>query len=148
MLKLDIHTGDYSEHGECADCGSKTRTIWGYVYRHEEAHCAYYAYWTDRHVERGIRFLLSIGQWGDGTNGTMRSSVGIDCQFVDNVPQLTLIDAVELPWANEELLGKPLKVEEVEGQPIKDEAIAIVNQILADDPRVKEFIAGESPAIS
>lgn len=146
MLQLQIHEGDSSEQGDCPDCGGKTRTIWGYVYRDEEAYCAYYAAWTAGHVERGIQLLLSIGLWGDGTNGTMRRSVGLECNVNAGQPGCAVVDANNLPWANEDLLGKPLSREEVLTDPIKDEAFAIVDRILADDARVRDFLYGAATA--
>lgn len=140
MEVLRIEPSESRELGPCPDCGSTTRSIWGYVYKNNDAHAMYYARWTDNHLERGIQILLSIGRWGDGTTGKMRRRVGVDCRMGSDRPSFMIIDASKMPWDNEKLLGKPLTKDEVLKDRIKDDAFDILDRLVIDDHRLRDSL--------
>jgi hypothetical protein len=140
MGKISIEPGESKETGICPDCGSKTWYATGYVYNDNNASAIYMARWTDKHLERGIQILLSIGQWGNGTSGKMRRRVGVDCRMGSDRPSFMIVDASKMPWDDEKLLGKALTRAEVLKDPLKDEAFHILDHLVSDDPRIKSFL--------
>lgn len=142
-MKIEIEPGEMWESGPCSDCESSTRSIWGYVYKENNAYAVYYARWTENHLERGIEILLSIGQWGEGTSGEMRNRVGVKCQIDSAVPAFMIVDASTMPWNDEKVLGKALTREDVLTNSIKDEAFHILDHLVFDDQRLKDFILSD-----
>jgi hypothetical protein len=143
MEEVRIEPGESKETGKCPDCGSKTWYVNGYVYVENSARAVYYARWTDKHIERGIQILLSIGQWGDGTTGNMRRRVGIECRMGSDHPSFMVVDASKMPWDDEKFLGKPLTREQVLKDPAKEEVFQILDHLAFDDLRIKAFLLSD-----
>lgn len=139
---IRIEPGGSSTTGTCPDCGSQSRYVSGFVYRNNNAHAVYYAGWTDNHPERGIRLLLSIGRWGDGTTGKMRRRVGVDCRMGPDRPSFMIVDAADMPWNDEKLLGAAMTRAQVLSDPIRSDAFQILDHLVAEDRRIKSFLVG------
>ncbi|MDQ5935268.1 MAG: hypothetical protein QG574_2574 [Cyanobacteriota bacterium erpe_2018_sw_21hr_WHONDRS-SW48-000092_B_bin.40] len=141
--EISIEIGENFVTENCLDCGSQTRTVNGYVYTENCARAIYYARWTDSHLERGIQILLSIGQWGEGTTGEVRRRIGVACRMYSNGPAFMIVDASELPWDDEEFLGRALTRQGVLNGPAKEEVFSILDRLVFDDHRIKAFLYSE-----
>jgi len=55
MAKITIEPEGSAEHSPCADCGSTTRSVWGYAYQDEACLAAYFAaaLWTEGILSAG-----------------------------------------------------------------------------------------------
>jgi hypothetical protein len=49
---------------DCPDCGKKSMTVWGFVFKDESAHAVYYAGLMTGHEQPSVRLTVSIGDWG------------------------------------------------------------------------------------
>jgi hypothetical protein len=141
---LQIDPGESADLGACPCCGNMGRSVWGYVSKEKLARAVYYARWIDKHLDRGVQILLSIGSWGETSNVSMRRMVAVECRMGEGRPTFMIVDAARMPWADEELLGKGLTREQVINDPVKDEIFSIVDQVTFEDWRIKEFLRSES----
>lgn len=138
---LKIDPSESADLGRCpCGCGGMGRSVWGYVSRNNLARAVYYARFIEKHLERGVQILLSIGSWGDTSSAKMRSMVALECRMAAERPTFMVVDAAKMPWGDEELLGKGLTREQVLNDPAKDEVFAIVDQVTFEDWRIKNFL--------
>lgn len=94
--------------------------------------------WTEAHLERGARILVSVGGWGGSTSP--RRSVGIECRMGVDRPGFMVVDAATLPWGNEEYLGTKLTREEALADPTTKEIFAFLDVLITADPRFNAFL--------
>jgi hypothetical protein len=98
-------------------------------------------HWTLTRVhDHGAHFDLIIGRWGERTTAADRVLVALEYRVLESGPAFMVIDAASRPAATNELVGRALAREEVIGRPIAAEAFAIVDAVLAQDPRVAELL--------
>ena len=136
---LRIETSEEARHGPCDCCGTFSRTVWGYVHHDNLARAAYFVRWAEGHPEHGATFLFSVGRWGDGAAATDRVAVALSCTIGGDRPSFMVVDATSSPW-KEEFLGRPLQGSEVIGTPLAGEIFGMVDQVLAQDSRVLQFL--------
>ncbi len=139
---LGIEPGESADLGQCPCCGNMGRSVWGYVSANNNARALYYARWIDKHPDRDIQMLVSIGNWGDSGNASMRRMIAVDCRMGDGRPTFMIVDAAKMPWGDEKLMGKGLTRDEVINDPVKDEVFQMVDQVTFEDRRIKTFLAG------
>lgn len=140
-LKLDL--GEGADLGPCPDCGKAAHSVWGYVSKNGNAHAAYYACWTEGHLaDRGLQILVSIGRWGEGTNGGARRMVGLECRMQNARPSFMIVDASKVDIVEEDMFGRGLTREEVMQDPIKNDAFAVADHVTFSDQRIKDFLTG------
>jgi hypothetical protein len=139
---LVIDPGESADLGACPCCGNMGRSAWGYVSKNGAARALYYARWIDKHHDRGVQFLVSVGSWGETSNVSMRRMVAIDCRMGDGRPTFMVLDATKVPDADEALMGKGLSREQVLADPLKDEVLPMVDQVTYEDRRIKTFLRG------
>lgn len=125
----------------CSHCAGATITVWGYVYKDEAALAAYFARWTENHLERGMQMMVSIGGWS-GDKQTPRVGFGIECHMDDGIPGFTLVDAATLPWHGQEpqVLGTPLNRNDALTHDRKEQVFAILDHLIEDDSRIHTFL--------
>ena len=143
---LSLDPGEGADLGPCPDCGSSARSVWGYVAKNGKAHAAYYACWTENHLERGVQILVSIGRFGEGTVSTMRNMIAAECRMNGERPSFMIVDADKVVLEDQELFGKGLSRDEVLKSPLKDQAFAVLDHLCFCDERVKAFLSSKSPA--
>jgi len=141
MRQLSIEVSGSNDVGPCDCCGSKSRTVWGFVHRGDATEAAYFVQWTLGQVERhGANFDLIIGKWGDGTESKDRCAVSMELHRTSDGPSFTVIDAVGRPAASSELVGKPLAREEVIGTPLAKQAFELADAVWLQDKRIAEIV--------
>jgi hypothetical protein len=131
---------DGSNEGDlCADCGSPTRVVWGYIYADGEPRAVYYARWTPGHIDRGAELLVSFGEWGEGADPKTRRAVGLECRMGAEVPAFMVVDAANLPWSGD-VLGRSLSRDEALGSDAAREAFSLVDALWEQEPRLRAFL--------
>ncbi|CAN5814551.1 hypothetical protein BH11MYX3_BH11MYX3_10320 [soil metagenome] len=138
---LTIEPDGQATHGACPDCGSMTRSVWGYVSNERGARAAYVVRWTDGHLERGAQLMVSIGTWGSESIPDDRMAFGLECRIIENGPAFMLVDAEELPWGDKAFLGQKLTRAAALASPLKDDVFAITDRLIEDDPRFRAFLS-------
>jgi hypothetical protein len=142
---LEVEPEDTSHSVKCECCDHTTHTIFGFVHYDTGATVsAYCVKWTVDNPEHPPWFLLSIGPWGDGTSGNDRVTVASILRFHESKPNFTVVNAEELEWRDESLVGFHLSREQVMGSPVAKTAFALIDEIVAHDPRVRGFIESQA----
>jgi hypothetical protein len=141
MDKLQIEPTGINDYGPCACCGNNSRCVCGLVRTPQSVIASYFVHWTLKRVaDHGANFDLILGKWGEQSSSADRCLVSLAYRLFEDGPQFMVIDGQDRPAANSELVGRVLGRSEVIGQPIAQEAFAIVDAILAQDPRVLELL--------
>ncbi len=129
---VEFNSSDARE-GTCSCCGSTTRTVWGYVYRDDDAFAVYYFRWSRGH-EPGM--LLSWGGWGEGAEVDQRRVVGLGLSVVDGKAATQLVRADTLPGVPADLSTLGRVVEPAEAKGTRGEWFGAYSNVLAKDPRI------------
>jgi hypothetical protein len=137
---LSIEPAGEKTFGVCSDCGSATRSVWGYVSNPEGARAAYFIRWTDGHLERGAQLVISIGAWGEEAKPADRLCFAFECRMGTDRPGFMAVDAAALPWAEGDFLGVKLSREGALGHPVRDEVFGILDQLVEHDLRFRAFL--------
>lgn len=141
MDELEVEPTGAADLGSCECCGNNSRRIWGLVRTRELALASYFVHWTTGKVpDHGANFDLIIGRWGNHASATDRVLVAFEYRLLESGPAFMVIDAQGRPAASSDLVGRVLAREEVIGRPIAKQAFAIVDAVLAQDPRIAELL--------
>lgn len=137
-IRIRIQPDGLNDGEVCADCGRRTRTVWGYAYAGGNTpHAVYFARWTPGHVERGAQLLVSVGAWGEGTSSEDRSAVGLECRMGADRPSFMVVDAAALPWGDKALLGRMLSLEEALASGAASDAFTVCDALVEQDARFR-----------
>ena len=143
MSNITVEPDGQAELGPCADCGSSTRSVWGYAYDDGACIAAYFARWAVGHQpQQPFHFLLSVGRWGEGAEPSMRRRIGVECRMGEDRPGFMVIDADALNWGQGESLGPALTRAQALADPARDVAFSVLDRVVFDDPRVHAFLSG------
>jgi hypothetical protein len=146
MPTVELEPGESAQH-HCVCCGGVTQTVWGYIYVEGGARAVYYATWTREHPERGFEVAISIGGWGEGADPRNKRLVVLEGRFLETGLTFCVRDAAGSRWAAHSLLGQPLAREDVISTPLAAELFHLVDHLVVDDPRVREFTVSERAAV-
>jgi hypothetical protein len=142
MADLKIEPGKIKTTA-CECCGRESRTVYGFVYRGDDAAAAYFVQWTLGGVaSHGANFDLILGRWGEGATSADRCAVSLEFRRTDHGPTFTVIDAAVRPVAQSDLVDKTLTREEVIGTPTAKIAFDIVDAVWIQDDRIQEIVGG------
>lgn len=144
-MEFVVEMGPDKPPSTCDCCGSQTLHAHGYVYRDGDARAAYHAFWTVGHPDRGIRLIVGLGDWGEGTEPEDRFAFSLD--FRDGPPEtrgFRMVDASRELREEAVVLGQPLDGTEALEHPFREELFEICDLLLTEDSRVREFLSGES----
>lgn len=142
MGVIRIDPGQSATSGACPCCGNATKTVWGYVSVDDTARAVYFCRWTQGHTEQGMSAAISIGEWGEAPQPAQRQLVGLECRVQENRPTFMIINAADSPWSHRRELGTNLSRETALSGPLCQESFDIIDRIITDDQRVKNFLAG------
>lgn len=136
-MALKVIPRSSHDMGVCADCGQINRRIWGSIAEDEQTQAVYYVHWTHRQLStHGARFELVIGEWGEGTSPDDRYAVMLEYRRTDDGPGFRVIDAGE---RLHHLAHTACLREDIIDKPITQFAFKLVDAILAQDVRMKDF---------
>ena len=137
---FSIDEGESADLGKCADCTNHSRSVWGFVSKNGGAYAAYYAAWTDAHLDRGIKMLVSVGRFGEGSTPAMRRMVGLEVRMGADRPSFMIVDASKVELDEEGTFGQGLTREEVMEDPNKNEVFMIADHVCYTDKRIRKFL--------
>lgn len=138
-LALEYEAENQAGLGPCPDCGEETRRVWGYVYRGDFPHAAYFVEWTPAHRDRDAVFDLILGRWGADANPNDRSAVSVAFRVLDTGPAFMVQDASKRRVASSPLVSRAWNRSEVVGQPLATDVFQICDLIYLADPRIAEL---------
>lgn len=138
--QLTVFPEGSHDFGPCDCCGDYSRSINGFVNQGEETIAAYIVHWTLKHLDKGAHFDLILGKWGENAEATDRFAISLEYRVVENGPEFMVIDATERPVANNELVSRALRRDEVIGHSISEVVFAVADAALLKDERLKELI--------
>lgn len=125
----------------CPCCGGLSVRSTGFVTLDEDAYAVYYAAYANNHPEQELALIVSIGDWGENSDGSNREAFYCRLRPANQTYELMLGDASESPWADAELLGRKLSREQARAHPLKDTLFALTDEIGARDPRVVGYFS-------
>jgi hypothetical protein len=126
--------GESSGHCDC--CGHTSKRIWGFVDRQDSGVAAYFATWTDYHLnDKGANFDFVIGAWGDGTSTADRFAASLEFRFQeDGSPTVFVVDADQEAFRG--LADIAMRRDEVIGTPLAKQVFDIFDAIYLQDDRL------------
>jgi len=138
---LTVEPTGSNDHGRCACCGCRSRTVWGNVHAGPRTAAVYYVQWTLTRVhDHGANFDLVLGPWGNGTSPADRRVVAVAYRLIEGGPQFMVIDAAGRPAAKGgKLAAKALRRDQVVGTPMAAEVFGILDAIWLGDGRIAEL---------
>jgi len=140
---LSIEEGESAELEKCSDCNKHAISVWGYVSKNGKAHAAYYAAWTPGHLDRGLKMLVSIGNFSTPQAKAQRKMLGLECRMGEKRPSFMIFDASRIELDEEGTFGKGLSREEAMNDPIKNDAFLAADHACFCDKRIKSFLQNE-----
>jgi hypothetical protein len=145
MQALSIEPVASSDYGPCSCCGDMSRSVWGYVYRHDFKFAAYFVHWTLKQVPKhGAHIDLIYGPWGEDSTAEDRAAISLEYRITDTGPGVVVIDAEGRNHADGTLAKNALSREDVISDPIAEEVFEICDAVLLMDKRLAELPWGQT----
>ena len=139
METLRIEPTESKDSGPCSCCGNNSRCVWGFAHSAEATIATYFVHWTlTRVADHGANFDLIFGKWGEQALPADRCLVSLAYRLFNGTPQFMVIDGGGRPAS--ELVGLALRRSDVLGRPIAEQAFAVADAILEQDPRIAELL--------
>lgn len=127
---------------KCDCCGGITTSLTRFVHEDGDAYAIYYARFGVTHDPRVVDAVVSIGEWGEGSEPWDRVAFALRLRSAESEYQVTVVDAAESPWNGVELLGRILdRREALEHERLK-EVFHISDHMVRDDRPVREYLNG------
>lgn len=118
--------------GHCDCCGGLTVRLTRFVYRGGDAFAIYYAMYSNNHPENLVTFLVSIGEWGEGSAREQRVSFFCRVRPAERY-EVSLADASTSEWGKVELIGQKLTRAEALRHPLKSTAFEVLDEAFQVD---------------
>lgn len=96
----------------CECCGNETKKLTRFVYNNDNAYAVYYGQFTVGHDDRSVSGIISLGEWGEGSEPSERIAFPFRICTNKEHYQMGLTDKDESPWSDVEFLGEILKRED------------------------------------
>jgi hypothetical protein len=129
-----------AETGVCPCCGHVSRTVWGYVWRHDHPYATYFVHWAIGHFrEHDAHWTVIVGQWGDGTGPTDRGLVRLRHRLLETGPAFIVIDAER--GEHHTIAAYAFTRAEVVGTELAEDVFAICDAVCLHDARVAALAA-------
>ena len=119
----------------------------GWVYRDGDAYAAYYAGWTEGHVNGHVSLIIGVGEWSDEEKPDDRRSFGLTCWEADDDIRFGVVEPADSRYGDVRVLGKMMSRAEALSDPELPEIFHIAEHIAQDDPRVSDALASFRPAV-
>ena len=125
---------------KCECCGNETKKLTRFVYNNDDAYAVYYAQFTLGHKDKAVSGIVSLGEWGEGSESSSRTAFPFRIWSNEENYQVGLLDKDESPWSDVELLGEILNREEALKHKLLKEVFHITDHITAEDKEVIDFL--------
>lgn len=137
MIEIECEQPTYFD---CDCCGGVTTQLTRFLYLDDEAHAIYYAGFTDRHEEREVQLLISLGEWGDDSGPADRAAFALVLRPDRPQPQIRIVDAAASPWRGADVVGAVLTLADALAHPWREEVERLAAHIALEDPEVEEYL--------
>jgi hypothetical protein len=124
----------------CDCCGGLTVRLTRFVYRDGDAFAVYYAAYANNHPDSEVAILVSLGEWGEGSEAADRAAFLCLLRPTEGSYEVMLGDAARSHWRDAETVGKKLSREEALGHPWKATAFEVLDEAALHDPSLRGFI--------
>jgi len=124
------------KRSRCECCGGTTTTLVRFVYENRNPRAIYYARFSDDHPNRGVDFLVSIGEYGEGTTPDDRIAFAMELRTAG----VCVRDARASPWSDAKIVGRILDRVEGLAHPLVAEAFHIVDHATLEDAPLREYL--------
>lgn len=141
-MTLHVELGDADRPSRCECCGQVTRTVHGFVYRGDDAYAVYYAGWSEGHADRGVTMAIAVGEWGDDSAVSDRTSIGLRARSTASQIEFAVLDPDESPWGHTDLLGAMVPRAVALKHRVLKVIFEIAERVVRDDSRVAAFLQG------
>jgi hypothetical protein len=142
-----MYTIELNKHlktSDCPDCGKKSVTVWGWVFKEGSAHAAYYAGLMTGHEQSSARLTISIGGWGvenrDEQNLASRHWLFIKARPTTDTYEMMVREPEESLYFGKSILGKPMSRTCALSSSDLNEFFAVADFIAFNDPAVKSYL--------
>lgn len=127
----------------CECCGRDIFTLTRFVHKDGDAFAVYYAKFTQGHDDKIVYGLVSLGQWGEGSEPDNRLAFPFRIWTTDTDYEVGLVDAEESPWKDVTYLGRIVDRNEGLNHPWIKDVFHITDHIVTDDKLVVEYFHGD-----
>lgn len=141
MLNIRYEPPQKSEPCPCG-CGGHTVGLTRLVEKDGEAIAILYALYVTSHADKRAAAVVSLGHFGEGTTPQDRVAFPMQARPQGEGIQLTLTDAAQSPWQDEETLGRTLGREEAAAHPWLDDAYELAGHVLQNDMPLVRYLRG------
>ncbi len=117
----------------------------GFVYKNTDARAVYYAAWPISEENNSISFAIAIGEWDDSSNTRDRTCFGLRATESENEILFQVIDPINSPWGDSELLGKMLCREDALKSVFLEEVFIVTEAILRSHPALGQYLSLARP---
>jgi hypothetical protein len=109
-----------------------------------DAYAVYYAAFSDKHPERFVSVIVSLGDWGEGSTEKDRAAFALRIRAAKSEYQVMVIDAADSQWHDVEILGKMLSRKQALKHPWLKHVFHISDHIVTDDREVRDYLNGDN----
>jgi hypothetical protein len=128
----------------CPCCGGRTTRLTRFVYSDGDAHAVYYAAFSDKHTERVLSALVSLGEWGEGSKPTDRVAFAVSIRATEADYRVTVVDATKSLWHDAKFLGRMLDRKAALKHRWIKEVFHITDHIVTEDEVVQDYLNGKT----
>ena len=135
MLRIEFEPPTQSV---CECCGGTTTRLTRFVYEDDGAFAVYYAAFSDRHPDRTVKMLVSLGEWGEGSTPDQRRAFALHLRVSQANYEVTVTDAEASPWRGKAIIGRVLDRAEALQDPWLPDVFHITDHAVMEDAPLKE----------
>jgi hypothetical protein len=137
-MEYRINEDGRNDVASCDCCGNASVTVWGHVELGEDVVATYFIQWTVGHPDHGANFDIIVGRWGEGASSQDREAISIVYRDTPEGGGFMVVDAENSSTAKSNLVGRPLRREEVIGTELAERTFAMLDAIWLQDTRIDE----------
>lgn len=137
--RYEIELSDPSA-ARCDCCGGLTVRLTRFAYRDGDAFAIYYAAYTNNHPDNELAMLVSLGEWGEGSEPPQRAAFYCRVRPTSDSYEVMLGDAEHSTWGTVEIIGQKLSREDALRHPWKAAAFEVLDEAFVQDPSLRGFV--------
>ncbi len=125
----------------CVCCGGQTTQLTRVVQRDGVPSAIYYAMFTDKHTDKHVMAIVSVGDFSQGSGPRDREAFALTLSRNEKGAKMTIRDANQTPWRKVELLGRMLSEREARDHPRRGEVFEIGAHAIKNDAALFAYLA-------
>ncbi|MEM6294008.1 MAG: DUF2199 domain-containing protein [Myxococcota bacterium] len=121
----------------CPCCDGLSVRLTRFVYRGGDAFAVYYVAYLTAHPEAAVELLISLGEWGEGSEACDRAAFRVCVHPAEDANEATLEDVETSVWSDVEIMGKRLTRADALAHPWKQAAFEVLDAAFEQDPALR-----------